>query len=456
MSLERFPDLYRYRRQELKPQRVLGGISLIAIVGLCTFLIKKDGTSAGLLSVATALLFYQAIAWVIMAPTQSSGAISSERSERTWDFQRLTPLTSFQTAIGKLFGAPIFALTLGTFLIPWSLIVTLTAGTQYFGGWFRAEIALIGMAFLSNSIGLLVSANPSVKHGRTSMIVGPIIGIAVLAINSGLTVLDMTSFQQSTIKFYNFDLSYDYFFLMNLYVFGAWCFIGAKWEIARDYLEVMKPWRLSAFLLFVAAYVFGFVSHLTFNNLVLLLMALFLYGTAVLQPLDETSTLNQWLSELKGKSAQDRKSRPIWVFGYLTFMAVVLTASVATGLFTAVSLLLFLLRDLLILECGRYLKFKQAKSFVVWATALLYFVPILFSRLLPAAVVALFIPRSVTGNWSGTAEWIASSLGFASESPTTLLVINCASGLVQVAIAWGLATRLARSSTRNGSASPRE
>jgi hypothetical protein len=434
MMFDHFPDLYRYRRQELNTQRVVTGISVLGLISVCVIFLGNERLSSGFLETARVFLFLQAIAWVVLAPAQSSSSISSERADRTWDFQRLTPLTSLQTAVGKLLGAPMYAFLMGAFLIPWGFFLTLMTGPEYLLGWFRAEVALIGMAFLSNSVGLLVSANPSVKHGRASMVVGPIIGIAVLAINSGLTIIDASNLPQTKVEFFGAFFDLNSFFLANVYLFGFWAFIGAKWEIGRDYLEQMKPWRLAGFLAFVALYSYGLTAQETFINAVLFLMGVFIVSAALVQPVGETLSLKQWLDRAGSQARNPVASIPVWIVGFASFAVIVLVTSLITRTIVALPLILFFLRDLVLIEASRYLKFKQAKTSATWLVSLLYLVPILLNRVLPRGVTAAFIPVSLTSNWPNFYKGSLPLTGGGSVVTSLDLAINLISAFVQVVI----------------------
>lgn len=419
---ELFPDLYRYSRQELTKQRVIFGFSLLTLVGICAIAFFAENETKTVADLARFFLFLQAVAWVVWAPAQTSGAVSIERAERTWDFQRLTPLTSFQTAVGKILGAPIFPLSLGLFLVPWSLVLTVFGSPADIGIWLQSQFALIGMAFLSNSIGLLISANATVKHGRASMIVGPVVGIAVLIVNWSLVFIDAATSTTTQWEFYGYKISATTFFFVNMYVFGLWAFIGAKWEIAREYLEQTKPWRIPAFLIFIAVYFRGLQSEKTYSTITLFWIGVFVYVIAAAQTNEDTLSLRQWLKQRKQLTGFSLKHAPIWAIAYFTFAAIVVISAVLLADVLVLPLAFFFLRDLILLDGARSLKFKQSKGSMVWLSVVLYLLPFFLIKILPPTAFSLFMPSSVSAIWN--------------QSEATRLPLTLASSVGQVVIAW--------------------
>jgi hypothetical protein len=177
------------------------------------------------------------------------------------------------------------------------------------------------------------------------------------------------------------------------------------------------------------------------------MIALFIYAASSLQPRDETPTLRQWLAKLKAGSRNAKLAPPVWVLGFLAFTVIVVASSLATQTAVALSLILFLLRDLILLDGSRHFKFKQSKTFIVWVSALLYFIPFISTKLLPEAAAALMIPQTLVGNWKSPTTYLMTDLLPGHLSYVTLIAINIVSGLVQVVIAWWLMRRLERSQT---------
>ena len=110
------PELLRYLRSELRPARVatiIGGTIFGAVV-LALFISvtheqQQLSRAAYCREVYSAVFIVSAIVLVLWTLLNSSQAIVSERTHRTFDFWRTTRLSPLTLAVGKLVGAPIGA-----------------------------------------------------------------------------------------------------------------------------------------------------------------------------------------------------------------------------------------------------------------------------------------------------------------------------------------------------------
>ena len=113
------PELLRYVRSELRPARVaviMGGTLAGAL--LMALFISANTEASNLYTnrywqdVYGAIFVASSIILVLWSLLNASQAVVSERTHRTFDFWRTTRLSPMTLAIGKLFGAPIGALSL--------------------------------------------------------------------------------------------------------------------------------------------------------------------------------------------------------------------------------------------------------------------------------------------------------------------------------------------------------
>ena len=128
------PELIRNARIQLRPGRLLVG-AVVAAVGLITtwesvmhadlnfsvFELKKAGAVFALILMAQTaiLLIGGGIACLV--------AVQRERELNTFDYQRVTRLSSLKLAIGKLFGAPIAIYVAVLYLMPVALVAAAMA-----------------------------------------------------------------------------------------------------------------------------------------------------------------------------------------------------------------------------------------------------------------------------------------------------------------------------------------
>ena len=126
------PEFRRNLWLELSPQRLVLMVSVLGIIAALTVYLGNDPVKEG--STAHALLIVFSALGLMLAGGWGSftvlASINSEVAERTWDQQRLSALSPWQMAWGKLLGASIF---------PW------------LGGLLCAAVVLVSGLLLPNS-----------------------------------------------------------------------------------------------------------------------------------------------------------------------------------------------------------------------------------------------------------------------------------------------------------------
>src|SRR5271169_963742 len=110
------PELLRYVRSELRPARVatiiggtIFGAVLLALFVSVTHERQHLSRASYWREVYSAVFIVTTIVLVLWTLLNSSQAIVSERTHRTFDFWRTTRLSPLTLAVGKLVGAPIGA-----------------------------------------------------------------------------------------------------------------------------------------------------------------------------------------------------------------------------------------------------------------------------------------------------------------------------------------------------------
>lgn len=100
------PEFRRNLWLELSPQRLALMVGVLGVIAALTIFLSQDSDPAKvLLAVFATLGFLLAGAWGSFTALAS---INSEMAERTWDQQRLSALSPWQMAWGKLLGASIY------------------------------------------------------------------------------------------------------------------------------------------------------------------------------------------------------------------------------------------------------------------------------------------------------------------------------------------------------------
>lgn len=427
--LGRFPDVYRYAHGELRPARLAFGAAASFLVGVC--LLVMAGASRR--SQAEALFHYvlglQSMILLGYGTARTAGSIIEERQEGTWDLQRLTPLSSWEVAAGKLLGAPLFALFLFMTLMPWSLAsLVLWKGVEP-GLYLRAYEALAVAAFLSWSIGLVVSAYSAESvTGAYSSSTGVLVGL--FSMQAFIPVMALMSREGRPIPYYGLHYDASILWSFSAASVGVWALAGAKWRIGKDFLEGPRWWRLPAFLAFIVWYELGWWSPGSRfpRHAVLLAPALLVYMASVLN----SETLEHWKGWL-GRGAAAPHRAPVWLnglgaFGFLSVGVLLLCAagpvSSEKGWFLYPTLqALFLARDLAFLQWCRLTGLRRPEVVALACIGLAY--------LLPAILI-------------GTLEiWNLRYLYVPIPNPEHGPFTNILPGLLQAgAMAWVLARRL--------------
>lgn len=407
-----FPEIYRYRAQEAGRVKLLS--SLAAAAALCAALgYSVARTTASWGSYLSAVTFLQFNMLAFYGAVCTARCVTQERAERTWDFQRLTPLSSFEIAAGKFLGAPVFAWFLFACLLPAALLSLAFSPSVY--GDFLSRYALgLSVALLSMAVGLLASAYDETGGSGMGHLSGPLIGLAgATTLNSAFRYADsMGRPLPQLVSFYGLDLgpvASVLFLAATFLAFGGWAFLGARYRVGRDLLERKRAWRLPAFLVFLAWYITGF-EHAAPRSGSLPLTALILPGlTVYIASFLSCERREYWRRWLVGENPERRlDDTPAWLKGVVPMLAIalVLWFVYAPGAPEGVKvqgrlyllLPLFLLRDLLFLQWCRFSASRRPEMMALAYLALAYALPLII--LLPTRMTGIlpaFVPYANSG-----------------------------------------------------------
>lgn len=439
-----FPEIYRYRAQETGRVKLIS--SLAAALALCAatgYAVAKTTASWG--SYLTAVTYMQFLMLVFYGAVCTARSVTQERAERTWDFQRLTPLSSFEIAAGKFLGAPVFPWFLFACLLPAALLSLFSSPSVY--GDLLSRYALgLSVALLTMAVGLLASAYDETGGSGMGHLSGPLIGLAgVTTLNSAFRYADMLGRPlQPLISFYGRQLgpvSSVLFLSATFLAFGAWAFLGARYRIGRDLLERKRAWRLPAFLVFLAWYITGF-EHTAPRTASLPLTALILPGLAVyIASFLSCERREYWRRWLAGGSPERRlDDAPAWLKGAVPMIAIaaVLYFLYGMGAPDAVKvqgrlyliLPLFLLRDLFFLQWCRFSASRRPEMMALAYLALAYALPLI-----------ILLPAKMTGALTAFVPYANGGLGMAANLAGPLAQVLVTGYFLRVKIKAALADR---------------
>ncbi|HKS76321.1 MAG TPA: hypothetical protein VJQ82_24115 [Terriglobales bacterium] len=221
------------------------------------------------------LLGIQAIVltfWSLAACTQS---VLGERDRKTWDFQRVTRLTSGEIVIGKLLGEPVLAYFIFLCSLPASLIAGAAGGVSP-TNLFAMYAVLIANALFLGLGGLWLSTMMEARS-RGLFVIG---ALSLLAF-SGLSIpfyeshfpglaafspymeigsrLNGFSRSPSLSTLFGQEVSWATMSLLLYVTFGAWLALVLVRNIKRDHpdLRPFTRWQVLAFAAFLNFLIYG-------------------------------------------------------------------------------------------------------------------------------------------------------------------------------------------------------
>ena len=252
----RFPEIERYAMSEARPGRLVTAAVTSLVVGGCLYASTAASSSQDSGSALFGAAFWlQAMILLLYGTSRTTGSVLTERLEKTWDLQRLTPMSSWELSIGKLLGAPILAFYLAALFIPWAAAGLATSSTLPMREVMWDYLLLAGTTFFSLSLGLLVSSHGEGSVGGASAgTAGALMGAFGLSFLGSAMTSTGASKGGTLIPFFGRPCPLEFVILFSAVFFGAWALAGARWRLGRELLEPRRAWRLPAFILSLAAY----------------------------------------------------------------------------------------------------------------------------------------------------------------------------------------------------------
>jgi hypothetical protein len=277
------PELIRNARIQLRPGRMIVAAVICAVVSVTVWVSILHGSGdlsmnglRGAGMVFALILYLQVGILLIGGGIFCLQSVHREKELNTFDYQRVTRLTSFELAIGKLLGAPILMYFVVLCLTPVSLAGAFAA---HLPGLFVAEayVILVLGSIAFHALMLLVS----MLLGRSGQAVSMLLFLMLVGFTS-MDFLDAQSpwglhrlspFAAVDLFFNSYKLNWtDRFFgirvdhaevLIVLYVtFAAWFLVAVVRNLKRDpsEYEILPAPELFAFVMYVNLLMMGFLS----------------------------------------------------------------------------------------------------------------------------------------------------------------------------------------------------
>jgi len=290
------PEFKRNIWLELSLHRLIAAPVLLGLI----FFVAMQNQGGGAITHTIAKSIF-IIATILWGSQLAFSSVSDELQNRTWDNQRLSALSPFKLAWGKLFGATSFAWYIG---IPCILVLLFMPVTNLPVNNLQTSISLILGALLVQSLAFVIAllaakSGATIPRGLSLLflfVLMPIVGRMIYATEVPNQLWYGIAFTRYT------------FVNISLLIFTAWTWLASV-RVMQTALQIkIKPWAMLAFVLFGAFYILGFYAAFSVGNFagfVFIFAILMTYFGALTEKRDLVSVrrfINPWLAQSSEKS----------------------------------------------------------------------------------------------------------------------------------------------------------
>jgi hypothetical protein len=179
-------------------------------------------------------------------------AISTERTERTYDFFKMLPLPAYKKMLGILIGRNLVVLLLAAINLFFLVFVALN-GTMNIKLLLETLFALVSACCLSNTVGLLTSlcSRGKSKGGRVGGVILLLAFGVPLLINGILAISDVNNLEKKYALFYGLKVPVLILTGLIMLYFTGWAVIGIIRKFNKDEQPLVTR---SGSLLFITCY----------------------------------------------------------------------------------------------------------------------------------------------------------------------------------------------------------
>ena len=290
----------------------LDGASFKAYAGADTLAARDRIIQQGWLHFFKWLLILQGGVLTLWSLLSCAQSVTGERDRKTWDFQRITRLTSAELMIGKLLGEPVLAYFAVLCALPLTVVAGLAAGLPL-GGIVASYLTLLAAALFLGIVGLWLSTVLESRSRGVGVLgaLGTFVffmgsenlrrsGLPGLAAFSPITGISHQFGDFNTLPLlFGRAVPWLAMTLAIYAMFGAWLTLMVLRNLKRDYdhLRLLSRWQAVGAAAFVNFLVYALLKPYTLGpggfgdaravlEMVLAVnwLALFLLGLATLTP----------------------------------------------------------------------------------------------------------------------------------------------------------------------------
>lgn len=295
------PEFKRNVWLELSLHRL---IAAPVLLGLIFFIAMQNANGAAIVITLAKSIFI--IATILWGSQLAFSSVTDELQNRTWDNQRLSALSPFKLAWGKLFGATSFSWYIGIPCIVVMIFMQNKTDASFINSLTGSPInhlqivfSLVLGALLAQSLAFVLALlaaknNTTIPRGFSLLflfVLMPIVGRMIYTTETATQIWYGIAF--SRYLFVNF----------SLFIFTAWAWL-ASYRVMQTALQIkIKPWAMLAFVLFCALYILGFYNVFSVGNFagfVFIFAVLMTYFGALTEKRDLVTVqrfIRPWLSK---------------------------------------------------------------------------------------------------------------------------------------------------------------
>jgi hypothetical protein len=368
------------------------GVLTVSVTAACLYWGNVDNFFYVILGLQAAVL-------LIYGAQRIASSISRERADRTWDFQRLTPQSSWDIVLGKLLGAPLFAYVLAAAFVPWLFVAQAVDHAVPLDVALRTLSLLVSITFGVLAIALMGSAYAERDRNAIANTMGALLGFMGLLTIQGMVGKTPLGRLPHDADFYGIRVAPDVLMMFTAAGFGAWALAAAAWRVGRDLLEPRRVWRLPAFMAFLAWYTVGLTTETPGYQAGVTAITAVTASLAVLYvaALSNRESIDDWKRWASAKASDRLNRASLWVVGLVTVagIAAVVAALLPIGSAgrTVLLLPLFAARDLCFLQWCRLTNSRRPDAMAMIYLAMAYMLPtIVLNSLRLDRAMFVFVP----------------------------------------------------------------
>jgi len=420
------PELRRNIWLELSLNRVIIMPLILAALFFIVYLINKDNSNCTETISKFALLGFGGLV-LFWGSKMASESIVDELNSRTWDAQRLTLLSPWQMAIGKLIGSTIYQWYGGMLC----LSVYLSAGVSMGNFVLSLKIAFMFIlaAIFVHAMTIILSLLGIKKDNNKSKInsTGFFLFSLLLAGYISSYIIPIATKSESTINWFFLTINLSDFGLFSILFFTCWSIIGLHRVMRAEfqYQNGAKTWLI--FLCCLMIYLGGLTTNINDNLAIetyadlyicFAVAAFFTYILAVTESKDIVDFRKQIQLLKANQHAAFLQKAPLWVLslgvGVILVIPLIIVGVFAqkngidTSLFNGnilekmmsisvilpLTLLFFILRDiamLLFFNFGKNPK-RADFSFMLYLVVIYFVIPFIFHQSDSKTILTFFWP----------------------------------------------------------------